>query len=73
MLEELNIDYGTGGNIFFSQYVGFLIATLVTGILADRFGLKIVIVLAGIFLAIGVGGYSAFMTPLLLSASLFIV
>lgn len=73
MLEELNIDYGTGGNIFFSQYVGFLIATLITGILADRFGLKLVIVLAGIFLAIGVGGYSSFSTPLLLSASLFIV
>lgn len=73
MLEELNIDYGTGGNIFFSQYVGFLIATLITGILADRFGLKLVIVLAGIFLAFGVGGYSSFSTPLLLSASLFIV
>lgn len=73
MLEELNIDYGTGGNIFFSQYIGFLIATLITGILADRFGLKLVIVLAGIFLAIGVGGYSSFSTPFLLSASLFIV
>ncbi len=73
MLAELNLDYGTGGNIFFSQYVGFLIATLITGILADRFGLKLVIVLAGIFLAIGVAGYSSFSTPFLLSASLFIV
>lgn len=73
MLAELNIDYGTGGNIFFSQYVGFFIATLITGILADRFGLKLVIVLAGIFLAIGVAGYSSFSTPVLLSLSLFIV
>jgi fucose permease len=73
MMAELNIDYGTGGNIFFSEYIGFLIATLITGILADRFGLKLVIVLAGIFLAIGVSGYSSFSTPLLLSTSLFIV
>lgn len=73
MLAELNFDYGTGGNIFFSEYVGFLIATLITGILADRFGLKLVMVLAGVSLAIGVGGYSSLSTPFLLSASLFIV
>lgn len=73
LLEELNIDYGTGGNILFGEYLGFLIATLITGILADRFGLKLVMVLAGIFLAIGVGGYSAFNTPTLLAISLFIV
>ena len=73
MLAELNIDYGVGGNIFFSEYIGFLIATLVTGILADRFGLKLVIVLAGISLAVGVGGYSSLHTPLLLSASIFII
>ncbi|HNH27303.1 MAG TPA: MFS transporter, partial [Anaerolineales bacterium] len=73
MLAELNIDYGTGGNIFFSEYVGFLIATLITGILADRFGLKIVFILAGIALVFGVGGYSSFSTPFLLSTSLFIV
>ena len=73
MLAELNIDYGTGGNIFFSEYIGFLIATLITGILADRFGLKVVIVLAGVSLVIGVGGYSSLSTPFLLSASLFVV
>ena len=73
MLAELNIDYGIGGNIFFGEYLGFLIATLITGILADRYGLKLVIVLAGLFLAIGVGGYSAFNTPTLLAASLFII
>src|SRR5690606_16987811 len=59
MLAELNIDYGTGGNIFFGQYVGFLIATLLTGIIADKYGLKVVMVFAGICLFIGVGGYSS--------------
>ena len=73
MLAELNIDYGAGGNIFFGEYVGFLIATLITGLLADRFGLKVVMILAGICLAIGVGGYSSLNTTSLLFASLFII
>jgi len=73
MLAELNFSYGTGGNIFFGEYLGFLIATLITGILADRFGLKSVILLAGVFLGIGVSGYSFFNSALLLSGSLFIV
>ena len=73
MLAELNINYGTGGNIFFGEYLGFLIATLMTGLLADRFGLKLVILLAGICLMLGVGGYSSFQLPIFLSASLFVV
>src|SRR5689334_2419653 len=73
MLAELKIDYGTGGNIFFSLYFGFLIATLITGVLADRFGLKFVILLAATCLAIGVGGYSSFSSTVLLGLSLFVV
>ena len=73
MLAELNFTYGTGGNIFFGEYLGFLIATLITGFLADRFGLKSVVILAGLFLGIGIGGYSTFQTAILLSASLFVI
>jgi FHS family glucose/mannose:H+ symporter-like MFS transporter len=36
MLAELHISYGTGGNIFFGEYLGFLIATLITGTSRDR-------------------------------------
>lgn len=73
MLAELNISYGTGGNIFFGEYLGFLIATLLTGILADRFGLKSVVLLAGCFLGIGVFGYSFFQSAIFLSVSLFVL
>ncbi len=73
MLAELKINYGMGGNIFFGEYLGFLIATLITGLLADRFGLKLVILLAGICLLVGVGGYSSFQLPILLSISLFVI
>jgi fucose permease len=73
MLAELNFSYGTGGNIFFGEYLGFLIATLITGILADRFGLKSVMLLSGIFLGIGISGYSTFSSAILLSGSLFVI
>lgn len=72
MLAELGVNYGVGGNIFFGEYLGFLIATLITGILADRFGLKLVLLLAGVCLILGVGGYSTFPTAPLLAASLFV-
>ncbi|WKZ38645.1 MAG: MFS transporter [Anaerolineales bacterium] len=73
MIDEMGISYGTGGNIFFGIYLGFLITTLVTGILADRFGLKLVLMLAGGLLILGVGGYSVSQTAFLLGASLFVV
>lgn len=73
MLAELNINYGDGGNIFLGEYVGFLVSTLLTGVLADRFGLKFVLLLAGFYLALGVGGYGTFQSASWLAASLFVV
>jgi fucose permease len=73
MLAEMRINPGVGGNVFFGEYLGFLIATLITGILADKFGLKIVILLAGARMFIGVGGYSTFSSTWLLAISLFIL
>ena len=73
MMAELNINYGLSGNIFFGEYLGFLCATLITGILADRFGLKLVILFAGGCLALGVGGYSSFQSATYLAGSLFVI
>ena len=73
ILSELNIDYGIGGNIFFGQYFGFFIATLLTGLLAERFGVKLAILLAGFFLLIGVWAYSSFSSPWLLGGALFVI
>ncbi|MBK8784440.1 MAG: MFS transporter [Anaerolineales bacterium] len=71
MIRELNIDYGISGNIFFGEYFGFIITSLIAGILADRFGLKVILILAGGLLAAGVAGYSSFSNIFLLTASLF--
>ncbi len=71
VLAELNIGYGTGGNIFFGQSMGFLISTLAAGFLADRFGLKAALVSAGCLLLAGVAAYSLLSTPPGLAAALF--
>ncbi len=73
MIHELNIDYGTSGNIFFGEYFGFVITSLLAGILADRFGLRVILILAGGLLAAGVAGYSTFSNTMVLTISLFSV
>ncbi|MBK7456014.1 MAG: MFS transporter [Anaerolineales bacterium] len=71
MIADLNISYGMSGNIFFGQYFGFLITSFIAGLLADKFGLKTVLIFAGVLLALGVGGYSSFQSTALLGGSLF--
>lgn len=73
MVKELNISYGTSGNIFFGQYFGFLITSFIAGLLADRYGLKTVLLIAGVLLAIGVSGYSSFQSTVVLAGSLFLI
>jgi fucose permease len=60
LLNELGLSYSVGGTILMGAYVGFIIATLFTGILADTIGNKAVIILAGVLLFVGVLGYSSF-------------
>jgi fucose permease len=61
LLSDLGISYSLGGTILMGAYVGFIIATLFTGILADTMiGNKAVIILAGVLLIIGILGYSSF-------------
>jgi MFS transporter, FHS family, glucose/mannose:H+ symporter len=59
LLNELGLSYSIGGTILMGAYVGFIIATLFTGILADTLGNKTVIILAGVLLFVGVLGYSS--------------
>jgi fucose permease len=58
VLRDLDFSYSQGGAILLSAYVGFLIATLASGPLADAAGNKVVMVLAGLALCTGIGFYS---------------
>lgn len=73
LLQDLGLNYSLGGTILFGTYVGFLIATLVTGILADVVGKKAVILIAGFCLALGVGGYSTFRSAGLLTTAMLVL
>jgi fucose permease len=70
LLKDLGLSYTLGGNILLGVYIGFLIATLFTGIVADLAGKKAVMVAAGVCLALGIAGYSTFQSPILLTLSM---
>lgn len=59
LLADLDFSYSLGGTLLLSAYIGFLAATLVTGVLADRLGTGIVLLLAGVCLTIGLLVFAA--------------
>ena len=58
LLDDLGINYSTGGTILLGSYVGFVVATLVAGLIAELRGLKAVLFLAATSILIGIGGFS---------------
>lgn len=73
LLQELRIDYTIGSSILLGLYIGFMAATLTTGLIADALGKRTVLLIAGVSLALGVSGFSSFSTPFLLGLSMFIL
>jgi MFS transporter, FHS family, glucose/mannose:H+ symporter len=73
LLTETGLNYSTGGTILLGAYVGFIIATLFTGVIADTVGNKAVILLAGALLTIGILGYSSFSAAAGLILSMMII
>lgn len=69
LLTDLKISYSTGGTILLGVFLGFMAATLTTGLLADAAGHKTVLVLAGVSMALGVTSFSSLSNPLLLTIS----
>jgi MFS transporter, FHS family, glucose/mannose:H+ symporter len=59
LLADLHLSYSAGGTLLFAAYVGFLLATLVTGLLADLMGRKAVLLVASAALLAGAAGFSA--------------
>jgi len=73
LLQDLQFNYSLGGTILLGVYLGFMAATLTTGLLADSVGQKAVLILAGVCLALGVGGFSSSSAPILLFISMVIL
>jgi fucose permease len=73
LLDDLSFNYAYGGTILLMSYIGFLIATLITGPLSDIIGKKSIILLASVFLLVGILGYSIASTFLTLSVAMFVI
>ncbi|MFZ1400905.1 MAG: MFS transporter, partial [Candidatus Promineifilaceae bacterium] len=73
LLDDLQINYAVGGTILLGLYAGFTIASLLSGLLADRFGQKMVLVLAGASLSLGVFAFAGANTAVTLTAAMFIL
>ncbi len=73
LLQDLRIDYTIGSSILLGLYIGFMAATLTTGLIADALGKRTVLLIAGGSLALGAGGFSSFSTPFLLGLSMFVL
>jgi fucose permease len=69
LLSGLQFSYSVGGALLFGIYLGFMAATLVTGLAADAWGLKAVLVFAGVSLALGTSGFGSFASPIWLTLS----
>lgn len=58
LLRTEHFSLSQGGALFFGAYLGFIVATLLSGIFADMFGNRRVLLLAGLFLCAGIVGVS---------------
>lgn len=60
LLADLNFSYAQGGTLVFGAYIGFLIATLLTGPLSDIAGKKAVILVCCLCFFVGINAYAGF-------------
>jgi FHS family glucose/mannose:H+ symporter-like MFS transporter len=58
LMRSENLSLVQGGTVFFGAYMGFILATLLTGFIADTLGNRRVLLLAGVCLCLGLFGSS---------------
>ena len=73
LLQDLNFSYSQGGGVLFGAYLGFVIATLLAGPLSDLLGNRMILLAAGLFIALGTLGLGSATTYPLLFGSMLII
>lgn len=73
LLADLNFSYAQGGSILFGAYLGFFIATLVAGVLADSVGNRKILILAGGLISLGILAFAGAATFWLLFGAMLII
>ena len=52
LLQDVGFDHSLGGMIISSEYTGFFLATFLAGLIADRFGKRVTLIMAGLSLSL---------------------
>lgn len=73
LLEDMEFSYAQGGTILFGAYLGFFIATLAAGVLADSVGNRTILILAGGLIAAGILGFAGATSFWMLFASMVVI
>ncbi len=73
LLVDLDFSYAQGGSILFGAYLGFFIATLAAGVLADSVGSRKILILAGGLISVGVLAFAGASTFWLLFGAMVVV
>ncbi len=73
LLADLHFSYAQGGSILFAAYLGFFIATLVAGVLADSVGNRVILILAGGLISAGILAFAAATGFWLLFAAMLLI
>lgn len=73
ILRAEQLDYSQGGQLLLAAYVGFILATLATGVLADAVGNKFVLLIAGALLCVGLVGIGFAAGPLAMGIMLLVM
>ena len=73
LLADLDFDYEQGGTVLLGSYFGFLVATLISGPLADRAGTKSILVISGLCMCLGLVAIAVVNSFWLLFAAMFVM
>ncbi len=73
LIRTQGLTLGQGGNVLFGAYMGFILATLVTGIAADAIGNRRILFLAGVCMSVGLAGISLIESVPMLVLMMFVM
>ncbi|MCL4836155.1 MAG: MFS transporter [Caldilineaceae bacterium] len=58
LLVDLDLSYAQGGTVLLGAYLGFFIATLAAGVLADSVGNRAILILSGVLIGVGLVAFA---------------
>ena len=73
LLEDLELSYAGGSSLLLMAYIGFMAGVLASGFVGAKKGNRIVLIIAGVSVALGSAGNALGAAPLLLMLTFFLI